>query len=267
MPVTFDSDSITPEYLEKYYRNAQDAPWLENGESYASDPGNKFRNALILEELEALKPWRVLDLGCGGLYVGELAVRTLDCDYAACDLAVPRRVPGGVVFCVGDAARLPFGNGIFDAVVCSEVLEHLMEPGAAMREIARVVKPGGRVLITVPNWFSLDSLDGATGVVSKALRLAGGAKFMHGANVHLTRQSPGAWKSLLENNGLSVESDRPVFLFPYIPYFLKGVKRIESEIFNDEGRIVAWRRAEDWIKSVFPFSRMGQFHFFRCFSS
>jgi SAM-dependent methyltransferase len=48
------------------------------------------------------------------------------------------------------AAPLPFTDGAFDAALCTEVLEHVSDAGAVLREIARVVRPGGRVLVTVP---------------------------------------------------------------------------------------------------------------------
>jgi SAM-dependent methyltransferase len=50
----------------------------------------------------------------------------------------------------GDALRLPFRDAVVDAVVCSEALEHLPDPFGALTEIARVLKPGGRALVTVP---------------------------------------------------------------------------------------------------------------------
>jgi SAM-dependent methyltransferase len=46
---------------------------------------------------------------------------------------------------------IPFPNDSFDAVICFEVLEHLFQPEAALREIHRVLKPGGLALISVPN--------------------------------------------------------------------------------------------------------------------
>ena len=49
-----------------------------------------------------------------------------------------------------NALRLPFADGTFDHVIASEVLEHIPDDTAAMSEIARVVKPGGRVAVTVP---------------------------------------------------------------------------------------------------------------------
>lgn len=52
----------------------------------------------------------------------------------------------------GDALRLPFRDASFDRVVCSEVLEHIRDDVAAMRELARVLKPGGTMAVTVPRF-------------------------------------------------------------------------------------------------------------------
>ena len=62
---------------------------------------------------------------------------------------------------VGDGAELPFAGSSFEAVLMAEVLEHVAEPGRVVREAARVLKPGGRLLITVPfhNPIHPDPLD------------------------------------------------------------------------------------------------------------
>lgn len=60
----------------------------------------------------------------------------------------------------GDGNRLPFGDASFDTVLCTEVLEHLPDPGAVLGEIARVLKPGGRLLATVPFSQPLHELPG-----------------------------------------------------------------------------------------------------------
>src|ERR1043165_4136213 len=54
---------------------------------------------------------------------------------------------------VGGASAPPFAAGRFDAVLCSQVLEHVPDPLATLREIARVLKPGGRVLLSTHGTF------------------------------------------------------------------------------------------------------------------
>ncbi|MDE3064422.1 MAG: class I SAM-dependent methyltransferase [Acidobacteriota bacterium] len=64
----------------------------------------------------------------------------------------------------GDALHLPFGDGAFDRVICSEVLEHIPDDVGAMAELARVLRPGGTMAVTVPrgvpeavNWALSDA--------------------------------------------------------------------------------------------------------------
>ncbi len=52
-----------------------------------------------------------------------------------------------------DALRLPFPDGAFDHVVVSEVFEHIPDDARAMREVARVLRPGGSAAVSVPRWF------------------------------------------------------------------------------------------------------------------
>lgn len=64
--------------------------------------------------------------------------------YVSADLADPRAMLRL------DVARLPFGNDAFDAIFCSHVLEHVPDDRAAMRELRRVLRPGGIALLPVP---------------------------------------------------------------------------------------------------------------------
>ena len=109
---------------------------------------------------------RVLDLGCGegrhvhGLYmIGGLEIDGIDLDAEALEkaevglssLPPPRGSDDGVArFAQGDATALMFEDNTFDAVICSEVLEHLPDYHAAIAEIRRVLKPGGGLCISVP---------------------------------------------------------------------------------------------------------------------
>jgi 2-polyprenyl-3-methyl-5-hydroxy-6-metoxy-1,4-benzoquinol methylase len=54
----------------------------------------------------------------------------------------------------GDVERLPFRTGVFDGLVCDDTIEHLPHDEAGVRELARVLKPGGRTLLATPNRHS-----------------------------------------------------------------------------------------------------------------
>jgi SAM-dependent methyltransferase len=52
-----------------------------------------------------------------------------------------------------DVCHLPFTDGYFDAVICSEVMEHIPDHRRALDELVRVLKPGGRLALSVPRYF------------------------------------------------------------------------------------------------------------------
>ena len=111
---------------------------------------------------------RVLDLGCGGgRHAFEAARRgatvvALDRDgretAAVAAMFGAMRAegelpPGAVAGAVGgEALALPFADATFDVVIAAEVLEHLPDDGRAVGELARVLKPHGRLAVTVPRW-------------------------------------------------------------------------------------------------------------------
>jgi SAM-dependent methyltransferase len=64
---------------------------------------------------------------------------------------IPATSFGGVLR--GDATQLPFEDNTFDAIVTSEVLEHIQNDVTAIAEFHRVLKPGGSLAVTVPTWF------------------------------------------------------------------------------------------------------------------
>ena len=69
-------------------------------------------------------------------------------------IALDHRLRPGVDL-IGDAHRLPFGDATVDTIVCTEVFEHLLDPPAAAREMIRVLRPGGRLVLTTRFCFPL----------------------------------------------------------------------------------------------------------------
>jgi SAM-dependent methyltransferase len=112
---------------------------------------------------------RILDIGCGsGRHTAAACrmerVRVVGVDLAVADLRSAReRIElherlgehgGGTwMLCAADGLRLPFGPERFDLVICSEVLEHVPDHRRAVAEIARVLKPGGHLAVSVPRFW------------------------------------------------------------------------------------------------------------------
>jgi SAM-dependent methyltransferase len=102
---------------------------------------------------------RVLDVACGSGYGSSMlraagAASVIGLDFSEEAIALARRLrkrPDRVHFGRGDIGALPLGDGLFDLVTCFETIEHVPRPEQAVREIARVMKPTGRLFISSPN--------------------------------------------------------------------------------------------------------------------
>ncbi len=104
--------------------------------------------ALVKDLETVLKQYvsgRTLDAGAGRLAYRDLLL-THASEVFACDL----RPSGKPLDAAADLERLPFADNCFDAVFCSQVLEHVRDPWKAAAEMARELRPGGCLIITVP---------------------------------------------------------------------------------------------------------------------
>lgn len=126
---------------------------------------------------------RVLDVGCGeGRHTFEAVCRGAHVVSLDLDPAGLRTTAGGAFdlgppashnAVQGDANRLPFADRNFDVVMCAETLEHISTDTQAIAELARVLRPGGRLVVTVPRawpericwWLSRDYREAAGGHV------------------------------------------------------------------------------------------------------
>jgi SAM-dependent methyltransferase len=126
---------------------------------------HEMRYRLVANEVRrrvSSNPADVLDLGCGAALVADLLddlpLRYVGLDYgdhhirfAADKHRAGTPGPLQAAFVAGDAERLPFVDQSFDVVVWSEVIEHLMRPELAVWEVARVLRPGGVLVLTTNN--------------------------------------------------------------------------------------------------------------------
>ncbi len=146
-----------------------DRDWLETKASDAFFE-ETLRYPEIADVIVQLRPRRLLDMGCGSGYLAKLlkagvpglVVHGVDISSVALERA---RDHLDQIWQVDlDKNDMPVSSEQYDTVTCIEVLEHLYDPDHAMREIARVLAPGGYTVVTVPNlayWrYRLDLLRG-----------------------------------------------------------------------------------------------------------
>lgn len=154
---------------------------------------------LVWELLEPEVGEAVLDVGCGAgpweAFAQARGQRTLALDLS--DEALKKAAARGLgPLLLAQGERLPLADGCFRKVVCLGNLEHFLDPSAGARELARVLSPGGRAIVMLPN-------SRYSGDLWK--RLVKG----EGPNHHqvIDRFATDAeWRALLEGAGLRVES-------------------------------------------------------------
>jgi SAM-dependent methyltransferase len=128
--------------------------WDANIRGYDSAFGSVARQTVVpmLDAARVTRGMRVLDICCGP---GMLAAGALErgaeaagLDFSAQAVELARRLVPEGRFQQGDAQALPFPAGSFDAVLCGYGIMHLPEPAAALREMLRVLRPGGRAVLS-----------------------------------------------------------------------------------------------------------------------
>ncbi|MFF3321986.1 methyltransferase domain-containing protein [Streptomyces sp. NPDC002889] len=134
-------------------------PWIPKPVDYAFKEGDGSSHSAILRIMRTLPPGRVLDVGCsGGLFAERL--KALGHTVTGIDFV---EVPGVRERCakfhLADLEEgLPQDLGVdFDYVVAGDVIEHLSRPERVLAQFAEVLRPGGKVLLSVPNfshWYA-----------------------------------------------------------------------------------------------------------------
>ena len=139
---------------------------------------------------------RLLDVGAAyGFALDE--ARRCGWEASGIEISLPAARTGGLLtagrLAVADAEALPFGSGCFDALTLWDVLEHLPDPHAAVAEVARVLRPGGRLALCTGDVGSL------------VARLSGPRWHLYTIPEHLFFYTRPSLRRLLESHGLRVE--------------------------------------------------------------
>jgi len=169
---------------------------------------------ILKSHLNGERPARILDLGCGmgGFLEGlsEFGEHVYPSDISVESLAhVAERGFDGAV--VSNGYELPYADGSLDLVCLFDAIEHIPDDAKVMQEVARILKPGGRVLISVPAY-----------------------QFLYANNdrvaQHCRRYNRRNLRAVIEQAGIRVERNTHanIFLFPLILPAVLGIKLIET---------------------------------------
>jgi len=173
-------------------------------QAYVASAGHRGGDDLerLLAWGRALRPARVLDVATGGGHTA-LAFAAVARRVVACDLTEPMlraargflrdRGVDGAAFVAGDVERLPFRDAAFPVVTCRIAPHHFADPAAAVREIARVLGPGGSFL--VQDILGHDEADVAAFITEVERRRDPS---------HVRAYRAREWKAMLKGAGLTV---------------------------------------------------------------
>lgn len=157
----------------------------------------------VLKGLFPDKALRLLDFGCGKGVITE-KIHLLRPSYTICGVDISskalivakRRIKTGEFRLIDESQHIPYPNNTFDIILASDVLEHIYDTKTAFRELARVLKPGGTLIITVPYNGKLKMLIAV---------LIGFEFYFDPSSPHIRHFSPKTLTQCVKNTGLHVE--------------------------------------------------------------
>ena len=185
---------------------AQALLWGTDAQGWAmyAEPLNEHLFQAVLQAAEVGPGTRVLDVGCGTGGALQLA-RRAGAEVTGVDVAVPLlalaqdRLPGAEVV-LGEADALPFPDGAFDAVLGINAIQFAADPTTALREAARVLAPGGRIVASL--FADRDRVEST--VIHEALAQIGGQAHAATPHVPYLLSEPGALEAAMAEAGLAV---------------------------------------------------------------
>ena len=141
-------------YIDHYQKDAVEFNYFEKRRGATKHDERRVREYIISKVPKNAQS--ILDVGCGSGWVAktfikkEIKVHSLDITKINPVKAMqlyPSQKHSGIV---ADSFHLPFADNSFDCIIASEIIEHVVDPAAFIKEVFRVVRKGGKLIITTP---------------------------------------------------------------------------------------------------------------------
>jgi arsenite methyltransferase len=207
-------------------------------ERFNDSRGAKARRARIMSALAPAPGAHVLDVGCGpGHQVHDLALvvgatgTIVGVDVAESAVAIAKRRcsnVSNVSFELGEATQLPFPKDQFDGAMSSQTFEYLDDVPAGLKELYRVLKPGGRVLIHDTDW---------------------GATFWHAEDSTRMSRISKAWDAHLANPQLPRTLGRSLAEAGFSAVKVEAIVQLETRFEPDSLSAILTRFVGDYVTS------------------
>jgi len=196
-------------FYEKYWQNPKESPPLQ-------DPLNPKRVNVFIKEFKNRSVKKILDVGCGsgqnakslknagfeisGIDISENAIKEAKKNYPE------------IEFSIAGLEKLPSSNEVFDAIYCTEVIEHIYDTETAVKKLGRVLKKGGYLFLSTPYHGFLKNL---------ILTLFYFEKHFNPIGSHIRFFTPKSLNKLLKQNGFEI--GKTIFLGRFFPVWMDTV--------------------------------------------
>lgn len=141
-------------YIEHYKKDATDFDYFEEKKGTTAHDERRVREYIISKVQKNVKS--ILDVGCGRAWVAKyftpknIEVFSFDISITNPSRAKKLYPSEHHIGVVGDSFHLPFADESFDCVIASEIIEHVVDPALFIKELFRVVKKDGELIVTTP---------------------------------------------------------------------------------------------------------------------
>ncbi|HSW55159.1 MAG TPA: class I SAM-dependent methyltransferase [Ignavibacteriaceae bacterium] len=141
-------------YIDHYKKDAVEFDYFEQRKGETAHDELRVREYIISKVPKIVNS--ILDVGCGNGWVAKEFLskgkQVYSLDISVTNPAIVKKLfPNEKHFCItADSFHLPFNDNAFDCVIASEIIEHVFDPAGFIKELFRVVKKGGRLIITTP---------------------------------------------------------------------------------------------------------------------